>query len=136
MKIKCMNDLLKNLKKYKFYYYEWKMINDRIQSIQSPKFSDLPKSIKYADKTKKLNHDIERKKELENKMSSIEELVDILKDSDNSLFYPVIYYRFIEFQDMKEIAKIYFYDERQMYRIYEDAMNELFKMSVNVSKCQ
>lgn len=130
MKIKCMNDLLRNLVNYKFYYYEWIMLN---ASIQSPKFSDMPKSLVYPDQLKKLNSDIIRKKELEDKMTYIESLVDTLRSSDNYMLFPVIYYKFLKFKDMKEIAIMYHYDERQIYRIYKKAKEELLK---NVSKCQ
>lgn len=112
----------------------------------------LPKAIRYDKDNIQVSPEdpmskyIERKTELEAERKRLQRLyfeaLNDIEDKISLLESPgaqVIYHRFIGDSSFAEIADMIHKSERQMYRDYNralDELSELLKMSADVSKCQ
>ena len=106
-----------------------KNLDDRIKSLRSPKFSDMPRGgtpiTKEDLSDEKL--DIERRiQRLEVKGEKIKsEIVDIIDELEDPRYAEILESFLIECKNFDEIAEDLGYSSRHIERLYSDAINSI-----------
>ncbi|OUC52515.1 hypothetical protein B7939_00915 [Eggerthia catenaformis] len=124
MKFNSEKEMIAFLRSYRNSYYEWIALEASI-NVKSPMFSDFPSDFDYSDKVSTYNRDIVRKEELETQMREISDIIELLRDV-NQDYYRTLYFKFIKFKTLEEIACMIHVSERTMYRLYRSAKKALF----------
>ena len=126
IKFKSEKEMVTFLRGYRNSYYEWIAL-EASTNVRSPVFDDALKGNNYGEKTHSYNRDIERKEELMLKMSEIERTIEVLRSFDNQDFYRIMYFKFIRFKNLEEIACMLHYSLSYMKQsLYPKAKEELF----------
>lgn len=125
MKFNSEKEMLSFLKSYRNTYYEW-LVLEASTSVRSPVFSQDPKITGYSDTSSLYNRDIVRKQELESHMKEVKDVVEKLRYL-NQDSYRIIYFKFIRFKNLEEIACMLHYSLSYMKQsLYPKAKEELF----------
>lgn len=127
MKFNSEKEMLSFLKSYRNTYYEW-LVLEASTSVKSPIFSQDPKITGYSDTSSLYNRDIIRKQELEEHMREIEDVIERLRYL-NQDSYRIIYFKYIRFKNLEEIACILHYSLSHVKQsLYPKAKEELFDL--------
>lgn len=127
IKFKGEKEMIAFLRSYRNSYYEWIALKDSI-NVKSPMFFDFPSNFDYSDKVSIYNRDIVRKEELETQMREISDIIELLRDV-NQDYYRTLYFKFIKFKTLEEIACMIHVSDRTMYRMYKKAKKKLFQLN-------
>lgn len=131
IKFNSEKEMIAFLRSYRNSYYEWIALQ-AYTDVHSPVYSDTPKGMTYSDKASTYNHDIARKEELEKQMEEINNLIEKLHYI-NQDYYRTLYFKFVRFKSLEEIAIMLHLSERTIYRVYAKAKKELLKLEKNSS---
>ena len=127
MKFNSEKEMLSFLKSYRNTYYEW-LVLEASTSVRSPIFSQDTKAIGHSDTSSLYNRDIVRKQELEEHMREIEDVIERLRYL-NQDSYRIMYFKFIRFKNLEEIACMLHYSLSHVKQsLYPNAKEELFNL--------
>ena len=116
------------LKSYKDLYYRLEFINNRMEGIKAISYTDeapgtaVPKSI---------NDYIQEKDEIEYEMAKIKNAINSIETI--KLRY-VLIYKFIEFMNIRQIAKKMNYSGKYVYKLYNRGIEKLIKVGEKSEK--
>lgn len=127
-----MKELIMLMRSYRNNYYEWLALKEKT-GVMSPGYEMHFSG--YADKSKSLLNDLQRKEELEEEMKKVEDTIKLLYDNENKDYYRVIYLKYIKFMRLEDIASMIHVSNATVYRTYDKAKKELLKVAKLDSKC-
>jgi len=123
-----VEDMLKYLSQYRHAYYMEIALEAQLTAIHSPNFDGLP-SDNHTETTERWNEKIQRKDEYNQLMESIREDIKLLYDPFDSISYTIMWYKFVDFKTLEEIALMTHYSLSHIKnKLYPKAKLDLFRL--------
>jgi len=109
------------LKSYKDMYYRLEFINNKMEGVKAISYTEeapgtaVPKSI---------NDYIQEKEEIECEMAKIKTAINSL---ENIRLRNILNYKFIEFMNIRQIARTMHYSGKYIYELYNQGILQIMK---------
>ncbi len=128
MRFNTIEDMLKYLSQYRHAYYMEIALEAQLTAIHSPSFDCVP-SDNHSETAERWNEKIRRKDEYNQLMESIREDIKLLYDPFDSISYTIMWYKFVDFKTLEEIALMTHYSLSHIKnKLYPKAKLDLFKL--------